>query len=83
MPLHAEMERSADAVEILLGDVTEEKNPIDGHMMYRRADVVKPETDAGVRHVQGDRDRARAVGLLPPAAPDRGDREPARPRHRR
>ena len=38
------MEKSADAVEILVGEVTEEKNPSSGAMMYRRADVVKPET---------------------------------------
>ena len=41
--LRAEMEKSADAIEILIGDVTEEKNPISGTMMYRRTDVVKPE----------------------------------------
>jgi len=44
--LRAEMEKSADAVEILIGDVTEERNPISGAMMYRRSDVVKPETMA-------------------------------------
>jgi hypothetical protein len=41
--LRAEMEKSADAVEILVGDVTEERNPVSGAMMYRRSDVVKPE----------------------------------------
>jgi hypothetical protein len=41
--LRAEMEQSADAVEILVGDVTEEKNPVSGAMMYRRSDVVHPE----------------------------------------
>ena len=44
LALRAEMEKSADAVEILVGDVTEEKNPSSGAMMYRRSDVVKPET---------------------------------------
>jgi hypothetical protein len=44
LALRAEMEKSADAVEILVGDVTEEKNPASGAMMYRRSDVVKPET---------------------------------------
>jgi hypothetical protein len=41
--LRAEMEKSADSVEILIGDVTEEKNPVSGTMMYRRADTVTPE----------------------------------------
>ena len=41
--LRAEMEKSADSIEILVGDVTEEKNPVSGAMMYRRADAVKPE----------------------------------------
>ena len=44
LALRAEMEKSADAVEILVGEVTEEKNPSSGAMMYRRSDVVKPET---------------------------------------
>ena len=44
LALRAEMEKSADAVEILVGDVTEEKNPVSGAVMYRRSDVVKPET---------------------------------------
>jgi hypothetical protein len=43
LPLHAELERSAQDVEILLGDIVEEKNPNDGHIMDRRADVRKPE----------------------------------------
>ena len=43
LPLRAELERSADAVEILLGEVVEEKHPKDGHIMHRRADVVRPE----------------------------------------
>jgi len=42
LALRAEMEKSADAVEILVGEVTEEKNPSSGAMMYRRSDVVKP-----------------------------------------
>jgi Zinc carboxypeptidase len=43
LALRAEMEKSADAVEILVGEVTEEKNPLSGAMMNRRSDVVKPE----------------------------------------
>ncbi|MEO7272201.1 MAG: M14 family metallopeptidase, partial [Vicinamibacterales bacterium] len=41
--LRAEMAKSAEAIDILIGEVTEEKNPVSGAMMYRRSDVVKPE----------------------------------------
>jgi hypothetical protein len=41
--LRAELERSAEPVEILMGEVTEERNPYSGQLMYRRADVRKPE----------------------------------------
>jgi hypothetical protein len=41
--LRSEMEKSADPVTILVGEVTEEKNPVSGQMMYRRSDVVHPE----------------------------------------
>jgi Zinc carboxypeptidase len=40
--LRAELERGPD-VEILLGEVTEEKNPVSGGTMYRRVNVRKPE----------------------------------------
>jgi hypothetical protein len=43
LSLRAELERSAQPVEILVGEVTEEKNPVSGGTMYRRADVRKPE----------------------------------------
>jgi hypothetical protein len=43
LALRAELERAPELVEILLGDVIEEKNPNDGHIMDRRADVRKPE----------------------------------------
>ena len=41
--LRAEMAKSADSVEILLGEVRQEKHPKDGHTMDVRADVKKPE----------------------------------------
>jgi hypothetical protein len=41
--LRAELERGPRVVEILMGDVVEEKNPYDGHAMDRRLDVRKPE----------------------------------------
>ena len=43
LALWAELERAPEPVEILLGEVTEEKNPISGNTMNRRADVRKPE----------------------------------------
>jgi hypothetical protein len=43
LALRAELARAPALVEILLGDVIEEKNPLDGHVMERRADVVKRE----------------------------------------
>jgi zinc carboxypeptidase len=42
LALRAVMEKSADEVEILEGEVTEEKNPISGNTMSRRADVRRP-----------------------------------------
>ena len=43
LPLRAELERAPGQVEILLGEVVEEKNPNDGHPMDRRLDVRRPE----------------------------------------
>jgi len=43
LALRAEPERSREPVEILLGDVNEERNPYSGRVMLRRADVKRPE----------------------------------------
>lgn len=43
LALRAKMVAAPGPVEILVGEVTEEKNPKDGHVMSRRADVRKPE----------------------------------------
>ena len=43
LSVRAEMQKSADASDILLGEVTEEKNPVSGAIMSRRADVRRPE----------------------------------------
>ena len=43
LALRAELERAPGLVEILMGEVVEEKNPNDGHLMDRRVDVRKPE----------------------------------------
>jgi hypothetical protein len=43
LAIRAEMERSADPVQILMGEVAEERNPYTGQMMFRRVNVSKPE----------------------------------------
>lgn len=43
LAVRAEMERANEQVEILMGEVAEEKNPYTGQMMFRRVDVKKPE----------------------------------------
>ena len=43
LALRAEMERAPDLVEILLGEVTQEPHPVDGHIMNLRKDVRIPE----------------------------------------
>jgi hypothetical protein len=67
LPLHAELERSGQDVEILLGDVVEEKNPNDGHIMDRRADVRKPERMPEYGTFKGtDAERVPSFYYLPP-----------------
>jgi hypothetical protein len=43
LALRAGLERAPGLVEILMGEVVQEKNPNDGHLMDRRVDVRKPE----------------------------------------
>ena len=43
LPLGAELERAPELVEILLGEVAQEKHPVDGHVMNLRKDVSIPE----------------------------------------
>jgi len=43
LALRSTHERSRDSVEILLGEVIEERHPYTGRAMYRRADTVIPE----------------------------------------
>jgi hypothetical protein len=43
LPLRAELQNTG-TVEVLMGDVTEEKHPVDGHIMNLRKDVKTPET---------------------------------------
>jgi predicted deacylase len=44
LALRATIERSAESVEILMGDVVQERNPYSGQIMLRRLDVRRPET---------------------------------------
>jgi zinc carboxypeptidase len=41
--VRAELDRAAEPIEILMGEVSEERNPYSGQLMYRRVDVRKPE----------------------------------------
>jgi hypothetical protein len=43
LSLRSRVKRSAQKVEILMGDVVEEVNPYSGRLMHRRADVKSPE----------------------------------------
>jgi murein tripeptide amidase MpaA len=43
LPLRAEMQHTG-TVEVLMGEVTEQKHPVDGHVMHLRKDVKTPET---------------------------------------
>ena len=43
LPLRAELQNTG-AIEVLMGEVTEEKHPVDGHIMHLRKDVKTPET---------------------------------------
>jgi hypothetical protein len=43
LPLRAEMQNTG-TIEVLMGEVSEEKHPGDGHVMNLRKDVKKPET---------------------------------------
>jgi hypothetical protein len=42
LPLRAEMKNNG-TIEVLMGEVSEEKHPVDGHIMNLRKDVKKPE----------------------------------------
>ena len=75
--LRAQMAKRPELVEILMGEVTQEKHPVDGHVMDLRKDVEDPREDGGLRDLRGHRNRARPVRLLHPARTQRGGR-PAR-----
>jgi hypothetical protein len=66
LPLRAELERAPQLVDILIGDVIEEKHPVDGHVMSRRAEVTKPERMAEYGTFRGtETERVPAAYFVP------------------
>ncbi|HET9263762.1 MAG TPA: M14 family metallopeptidase [Vicinamibacterales bacterium] len=67
LPVRAELERAPEPVEILMGEVAEERNPYSGQMMYRRVDVKRPEKmyEMGTFRAT-DTERVPAVYFVPP-----------------
>ena len=71
--------QNTGTVEVLMGEVSEEKHPVDGHIMNLRKDVKKPETMADYLTFKGlEPERVPSAYFVPPAA-RRGAR-PARGR---
>ena len=75
LALRAQLERAPEPVEILLGEVIEEKHPVDGHTMFRRADVTKPERmpEYGT-FAATDSERVPSAYFIPPSLTDAIDR---------
>ena len=63
LPLRAEMQNTG-TVEVLMGEVSEEKHPVDGHIMNLRKDVKKPETMLDYLTFKGLEPERVPVGLL-------------------
>ena len=75
LPLRAELERSAESVEILMGEVTQEKHPVDGHVMDRRKDVRIVERMPEYGTFKGtETERVPAAYFVPPQLTDAIDR---------
>lgn len=71
LPLRAQIARSADEVEILLGAVVEERNPYTGRVMLRRLDIVTPERMVEYGRFRAtETERVPAAYLVPPALGD-------------
>ena len=66
LPLRAKPERAPDTAEILLGDVTTEKHPVDGHVMHLRTEAKIPERMAEYGSFRGtELERVPAQYLVP------------------
>ncbi len=75
LPLRAELERAPELVEILLGEVSQEKHPVDGHVMNVRTDVKKPEKMAEYGTFKGtEAERVPDAYFVPPQLVDAVDR---------
>jgi hypothetical protein len=75
LPLRAELERAPQPVEILLGEVTEEKHPVDGHVMTLRKDVKIPEKMAEYGTFKGiETERVPSAYFVPAQLADAVDR---------
>jgi hypothetical protein len=75
LPLRAEFERAPELVEILLGEVAEEKHPVDGHVMRLRKDVQVPEKMAEYGTFRGTEfERVPSAYFVPPALIDAVER---------
>jgi hypothetical protein len=67
LPLRARLDRAPELVEILLGEVEEEKHPVDGHVMYLRKNVKTPERMAEYGTFQATAtERVPAAYFVPP-----------------
>jgi zinc carboxypeptidase len=74
LPLRAEMKHTG-TIEVLLGEVSEEKHPVDGHIMNLRKDVKKPEMMADYLTFAGlEPERVPSAYLIPPRLADAVDR---------
>lgn len=66
--LRADMFRASELIEVLLGEVTTEKHPVDGHVMEKRVDVRKPERVADYSQFKAtETERVPSTYYLPPA----------------
>jgi hypothetical protein len=73
--LRARLARSAESVEILLGEVVQEKHPKDGHIMDRRVDRKIPEKmpEYGIFEAT-ETERVPMFYFLPPGLPEAATR---------
>jgi hypothetical protein len=74
LPLRAEMQHTG-TIDVLMGEVAEEKHPVDGHSMHLRKDVRKPERMADYSTFRGiEPERVPAAYYVPAQAKDAIDR---------
>jgi hypothetical protein len=74
LPLRAELAHTG-TVEVLMGEVAEEKHPVDSHVMHVRKDVKTPQQMADYLTFKGtEPERVPASYYVPPALKDAVDR---------